>query len=133
MKEANLSKAIDKAALGNARKIIEGITNAVTAALQPHWRSKLAGEEHIGEDIRRLLHELADATDWRAAAYAFEPSSKMVDHCRAALVNDLLKGLPKLRELALMAELDETDAATTKFFNDRHDARVAAGNRPLGE
>ncbi len=131
MNEPNLSKAIDKTALWNARKIIEGITNALTAALQPHWRSKLAGEEHIGEDIRRLLHELADANDWRVAAYNFEPSSKMVDHCRAALVNDLLKGLPKLRELALMAEANETDAETTKFFDNRHDARVAAGNQPL--
>ncbi len=27
----------------------------------------------------------------------------------------------------------KTDPATDKFFNDRHDARVAAGNRPLGE
>jgi len=131
MNEPNLSKAIDKAALGNARKIIEDITKAITAALQPHWRPKLAGEEHIGDDIRKLLHRLADSSEWRDATYQFEPSSKMVDHCRAALVNDLLKGLPKLRELALMAELDETDAATTKFFNDRHDARVAAGNQPL--
>lgn len=132
MKEPNLSKAIDKAALGNARKIIEDITKAITAALQPHWRPKLAGEEHIGEDIRRLLHELADSREWRSTTYDFKPSSKMVDHCRAALVNDLLSGLPKLRELALMAEANETDAETTRFFNDRHDARVAAGNQPLG-
>lgn len=31
------------------------------------------------------------------------------------------------------AEVVQPDAATTKFFNDRHDARVAAGNKSLLE
>jgi len=132
MTEPSISKAIDKAAKANAQQIIATIAAALSNALKPHWRPKLAGEEHIGDDIRKLLKALADSeTDWRAAAYQFQPSSKMIDHCRASLVNDLLKGLPRLRELALLAESTEVDAETTKFFNDRHDARVAAGNEPL--
>ena len=106
MKESNLAKAIDKAAEQRAEKIINRVSNAILEALKPHWRSTDTGDEHIGDDIRRLLRGLSEYNGtW--TAMPFQPSPKMIDACRAAIVNDLLKGMPKLRELSQMAEMYE--------------------------
>ena len=103
MKESNLAKAIDQAAEQRADKIIKAIRDSITKALEQHWRPKLAGEEFIGDDIRALLGKLSQSgTDWRSMSLTV--SSELLAACRAAIINDLLNGLPQLRELAKMAE-----------------------------
>jgi len=107
MKESNLAKAIDKAAEQRAHAIIKKVRNAIIDTLRNHWRPKEAGEEFIGDDIRRLLKALADAPN-EMQSVSFVVSTDMLAACRAAIINDLLNGLPKLRELAQMAgENDE--------------------------
>ena len=108
MKESSLAKAIDKAAQQRAHAIITKMREAITTALQPYWRPKNAGDEDIGDDILELLRKLAESREWRAVS--FMPSQHMLEACRAAIINDLLSGLPKLRELAEMAGDDEGEA-----------------------
>ena len=103
MKEANLAKAIDRAAEQKAKEVLRSLSDAISKAVQPYWRSKATGDEHIGEDIRKLLREMAKSTEWRSLQ--IQPSEQMVNACRGAIGNDLLSGLPRLRELAQMAEL----------------------------
>ncbi len=110
MNEPNLAKAIDKAAEQRAKDIIRKIQLAITTSLQPYWRPTNAGDEFIGDDIRELLKKLAEAnSDWRTMQ--FVPSQQMISACRGAIINDLLNGLPKLRQLAQMAgdENEETE------------------------
>ena len=103
MKESNLAKAIDRAAKQRAHAIIKKIRTAIIETLQKHWRPKEVGEEFIGDDITRLLKTMADAPN-AMREVSFVPSSEMLAACRAAIINDLLNGLPQLRELAKMAE-----------------------------
>jgi len=108
MKEPNLAKAIDKAAQQRAEEIIKNLKQAISDAAQRYWRPKNAGEEFIGDDVRGVLRALAASdTGWRHTSY--RPSAFMVDACRAAIVNDLLKGLPKIADLMRMAELNESE------------------------
>lgn len=106
MNESNLAKSIDKAAEQRAKEIIRKIQLAITDALRPYWRPTNAGDEFIGDDIRKLLKQLSETTnDWRVMS--FEPSPEMLAACRGAIINDILNGLPKLRELAQMAGNEE--------------------------
>lgn len=107
MKESNLAKAIDKAAERRAEDIARDIQRAVVEAVKPHWRPKLAGEHYIGEDVRATLQMLAASNDWSTAKR--RPSKELIEACRAAVINELLTGLPKLRELVLMDELNWSD------------------------
>lgn len=107
MKEANLAKAIDHAAEQRANELMRNIYSAVTSAIKPFWHPQEAGKEWIGDDIRNVLsYAAAPTSDWRFGA-DIEPSEKLITACRAAIINDLLSGMPKLRELAQMAELYE--------------------------
>ena len=101
MKESNLAKAIDKAAEQRADAIVKAIRTAVIDALRNRWRPKEAGEEYIGDDIRRLLKAMSESKDMQSVSFVI--SSELLAACRAAIINDLLNGLPQLRELAQMA------------------------------
>ena len=103
MKESNLAKAIDHAAQQRADAIIKKVRTAIIETIAKYWRPKEAGEEFIGDDIRRLLKTLADAPN-EMRSVSFTISSELLAACRAAIINDLLNGLPQLRELAKMAE-----------------------------
>lgn len=104
MKESNLAAAIDKAAEQRAAVVIRDIRAAINNALRPHWRSPATGEQHIGDDIRKILATLAISNSWDHEHIG--PSTELIDACRGAIINDLLNGLPKLRELSMMAEIN---------------------------
>lgn len=103
MKEANLAKSIDRAAAQKAKEVLSNVRDAIAKAVNPYWRPKETGTEFIGDDIRKLLRAMADESEWRSLRIS--PSAQMVNACRGAIINDLLSGLPRLRELAQMAEM----------------------------
>ena len=132
MKETKLSDAIDRLAVRKAEAFIDAIKVAIETALKDKLHAKVARtSEWVGIDVKHVL--LAYAKYLETYEYKKpEPTSNLINIFRTNILDELLDGMPRVRELALMAEANETDAETTKFFNDRHDARVAAGNQPLG-
>lgn len=108
MKETSLSAAIDKAAMQRAVNILVDVRNAVKQALDPYWRPKGAGSELISKDINTLLEMMARSTE-SFNRITVRPSAEMVNACRGAIVEDLLNGLPKLKELFEMANYEEAD------------------------
>ena len=108
MKESDLARAIDMAAEQRAKQLLQSVRDAVCNALKPYWRPDGAGRELISKDIRSLLVQMANADGIERTQV--RPSTEMVDMCRADIVNGLLDGLPKLRELAQMAMQDDGDS-----------------------
>ena len=132
MKETKLSDAIDRLAVRKAEAFIDAIKVAIETALKGKMHAKVARtSEWVGIDVKHVL--LAYAKYLETSEYKKpEPTSNLINILRANILDELLDGMPRVRELALMAEANETDAETMKFFDNRHDARVAAGNQPLG-
>ena len=107
MNESSLAATIDKLAKRKAEDFISQVKTVVEQPLKDLWRAKVAGgREWLGEDIKSVLIAYAQSIgsgDYKAPA----PSEELVNLCRATVLNDLLSGLPKLRELAMM-QADES-------------------------
>lgn len=105
--EVSLANFVDKAAHMRAAQIMDGIKRSVMQACEKHWRPKDAGEAFIGTDVRNVLAAMSGNGDWRTCRV--QPTKKLVDSCRAAIINDLLNGLPKIRELMNMKIEEASD------------------------
>lgn len=102
MKEPDLSKAIDQAAQQRAKMILNDIKRAVEVAVNGYFRPKQAGGEWIGDELRSVLEQMAKSAEWPQMKL-HPPTRHLVDGCRAAIVNDLLTGLPKIQELMALS------------------------------
>ncbi len=102
MNEQSLAKSIDKLANSKAEALLRGIREAVNNALKPYWRHKDACEELHIDDIKNALTEYI-ASIGKDKSYKYQPSAELVNSCRARILSDLLRGLPKLNEIAAMA------------------------------
>jgi len=109
MIETILAKKIDALAKTNATDFLHEVERAVAAALKPYWMPKKAGEVFLREDIRNVLDRF-DQHD----KPSLSPSKKMIDAFRAKIINDLLAGLPVVKDLLLLVdslpEIDEKQA-----------------------
>jgi hypothetical protein len=107
MNESSLAATIDKLAKRKAEDFISQVKTVVEQSLKDAWRAKVAGgSEWLGADIKAVLIAYAQSIgigDYKAPA----PSEELVNLCRATVLNDILSGLPKLRELAMM-QADES-------------------------
>ena len=113
MSETTLANAVDNLAKRKAAAFISGIHDLLTRALKDHWRPAVAGgSAWAGEDVKAVLLAFAETIGKGREAYKVPaPTSELIDHCRATIINDLLSGLPKLKELALMqAEEDISES-----------------------
>lgn len=107
MNEHSLAKSIDKLAKANADKLLNQIWTKLTECLRPYWRHESANGVLIKEDIINILKKHIDHVHDKQIQ--IKPSEELLNGCRAKILEDLLKGLPKLRELAVMAGQDEVD------------------------
>jgi len=104
MTEPSLAIAIDKAGEQRAKEIMKNIKLSVLKSLESAWRPKGAGEEFIGDDVKAVLRALSQPTSYDSRTLEVAPSKELIQACRAKIINDLLKGLPNIRELTEMAE-----------------------------
>ena len=102
MKESSLAASIDILARRRAEDFISRIKSLVQNALKDEWRAKVAGNAFCGDDIKAVLVAYSDSIGFPDSYKAPKPTDELVDHCRATIINDLLNGLPKIRELAMM-------------------------------
>ena len=103
MKESSLAESIDILARRRAEDFISRVKSLVQNALKDEWRAKLAGgSEWCGDDIKAVLSRYADSVGITDGYVAPKPTDELVNVCRATIINDLLNGLPKIRELAMM-------------------------------
>ena len=100
MNESTLAKKIDALAKTNATEFLHEVDRAVAAALKPYWMPKKAGEVFLREDIRNVLDRFGQHDK-----PSLSPSQKMIDAFRAKIINDLLAGLPVVKELLLLVEV----------------------------
>lgn len=118
MNESSLAATIDKLAKRKAEDFISQVKTVVEQSLKDAWRAKVAGgSEWLGADIKAVLIAYAQSIgigtrDYVGKSYrlpykAPAPSEELVNLCRATVLNDILSGLPKLRELAMM-QADES-------------------------
>lgn len=108
MKETDLSAAIDKQAAAKATQLLKDIRTAITNAVNPYWRPKVANESFVGDEIRRVLAEMAKSTEWQHMKLL--PLNETVSNCRLKIVNDLLNGLPQIQALLEMASQAEEES-----------------------
>ena len=110
MKEPDLAKAIDKLASIRAETFLREIYESFR---QDSYRPKIAGEEFMGEDIKNVLIYYAKHTE-NVPYPKPSPTEKLLNNCRATIINDLLIGLPKIKELLeLQATSDNEDGKET--------------------
>jgi hypothetical protein len=110
MNELTLSGAVDRLAQRKAEDFITEVKSAIANALKDKWRAKVAGgSAYLGEDIKAVLLAYAASLAKPDSYKSPRPTDDLVSQCRATIVNDLLNGLPKLKELALM-QVEDTDA-----------------------
>ena len=109
MKEPNLAKAIDRLASIRAEAFMLEVRNKIKASLSTYYRPKIAGEEFVGEDIKNILIYYAKHTD-NTPYPKPTPTEKLLNACRATIINDLLAGLPKIKELMELQSREEPDA-----------------------
>jgi len=110
MNERSLSETIDKLAQRKAEDFITHVHSVITHALKDTWRAKIAGgREWLGEDIKAVLLAYATSVGITDGYKAPKPTKDLVNSCRATIVDDLLSGLPKLKELAMMQAEDTQD------------------------
>jgi len=103
MKESSLAASIDTLARRRAEDFISRIKSLVQNALKDEWRNKVAGgNEFCGDDIKAVLSAYVASIGIPDAYKAPKPTDELVNACRATIINDLLNGLPKIRELAMM-------------------------------
>lgn len=103
MKESNLAKTIDRLAQRKAEDFMTHVKTVITNALKDTWRAKVAGgHDWLGEDVKAVLLAYAESIGVPDGYKHPRPSADLVNSCRATIVNDLLNGLPKLKELAMM-------------------------------
>ena len=113
MKEPDLAKAIDKLASIRAETFLREILDKIKSCLKDSYRPKIAGEEFIGEDIKNVLIYYAKHTE-NVPYPKPSPTEKLLNNCRATIINDLLIGLPKIKELLeLQATSDNEDGKET--------------------
>jgi hypothetical protein len=101
MKESNLAASIDILARREAEDFITRIKSLLHNALKDEWRNKIAGDVLLRDDIKAVLSAYTasiGADSYRAP----KPTEELVNACRATIIKDLLNGLPKIRELAMM-------------------------------
>lgn len=111
MKERSLAATIDTLAQRKAEEFIGHVHTVVTHALKDAWRAKIAGGgEWLGDDIKAVLLAYAASIGVTDGYKAPKPTAELVNCCRATIINDLLNGLPKLKELAMMQAEESTDA-----------------------
>lgn len=109
MNEGNLSATIDTLARRKADDFIAHVHSVVQNALKDAWHAKVAGgNAFLGDDIKAVLMAYAECIGHSDSYKKPKPTEELVAHCRATIVNDLLNGLPKLKELAMM-QADEAD------------------------
>lgn len=105
MQENSLAETIDVLAHRRASEFITHVHSVVQNALKDSWRAKVAGgDAFLGDDIKAVLLAYAEAVGHSDSYKKPKPTDNLVNHCRATIINDLINGLPKLRELALMQE-----------------------------
>jgi len=103
MKESSLAASIDTLARRRAEDFISRIKSLVQNALKDEWRNKVAGgNEFCGDDIKAVLLAYCESVGISDSYKAPKPTAELVNYCRATIINDLLNGLPKIRELAMM-------------------------------
>lgn len=103
MTEKTLASAIDELAKRRAKEFITEVKDAVQAALKDKWRPKVAGgSAFMGEDIKNVLAAYAASVGQSDSYRSPSPTNELVSLCRATILSDLLSGLPRLKELALM-------------------------------
>lgn len=103
MKESNLSDTIDTLAQRKADEFITHVHTVVQNSLKEAWRAKVAGGgAFLGDDIKAVLLAYAEGIGNSGSYKKPKPTEDLVSHCRATIVNDLLNGLPKLKELAML-------------------------------
>jgi len=109
MKESSLAASIDILARRRAEDFITRIKSLVKNALKDEWRAKEAGGiEWCGDDIKAVLLAYCASIQFPDSYKAPKPTDDLVNYCRATIINDLLNGLPKIRELAMM-QAEEQD------------------------
>ncbi len=103
MKESSLAASIDILARRRAEEFLARIKTLVQNALKDEWRAKVAGgNEFCGDDIKSVLLAYVPSIGIPDSYKAPKPTDELVNACRATIINDLLNGLPKIRELAMM-------------------------------
>ena len=103
MNERSLSDTIDKLAQRKAEDFIAHVHTVINNALKDAWRAKIAGgREWLGDDLKAVMQAYATSVGITDGYKAPKPTKDLVDACRATIVDDLLSGLPKLKELAMM-------------------------------
>ncbi len=102
MKESSLAASIDILARRRAEDFISRVKSLVQNALKDEWRNKVAGETLLRDDIKAVLSAYVASIGIPDAYKAPKPTDELINACRATIINDLLNGLPKIRELAMM-------------------------------
>jgi len=103
MKESSLAASIDMLARRRAEEFLSRVKSLVQNALKDEYRAKVAGgSEYCGDDIKAVLSAYVASIGFPDSYKAPKPSEALVNNCRATIINDLLNGLPKIRELAMM-------------------------------
>ena len=103
MKESSLAATIDLLAQRKAEEFITHVHSAINHVLKDAWRAKIAGgREWLGYDIKAVMLAYANSIGSNETYKAPKPTEDLVRYCRATIVDDLLAGLPKLKELAMM-------------------------------
>jgi hypothetical protein len=104
MNEPCLAASIDKAAKQKAVEIQRRIEASLDAALKNAYRPKDTGEEWIGEEVKAIVTWYASRIDTSNKPSMPEPTKKLLDACRAHIINSLIKGLPQIKELIALSE-----------------------------
>lgn len=109
MKETSLASTIDSLAKRKAEDFITQVKTAIQTALKDKYRDKVAGgSAFLGEDIKNVVEAYA-ASIGRSDSYKTpQPTSDLINLCRATIVDDLLNGLPKIVELSRMLDTGDT-------------------------
>lgn len=107
MNETSLSKTIDTLAKRKAEAFITQIKADVNAALQKHFRPKIANEQFCGDVIREVLLAYGKSIGTNQEYVTPKPSAELINDCRATILKDLLNGLPKIRELLAMEDSND--------------------------
>ena len=102
MKESSLAASIDILARRRAEDFISRVKSLVQNAIKDEWRNKVAGDVLLRDDIKAVLSAYTASIGNPDSYRAPKPTDELVNACRATIINDLLNGLPKIRELAMM-------------------------------